>query len=108
MTHNQKNMPSQFDPDNFSALQDFLGGYLHEDFVEEYGSAKEALETFLSDASGDEIQNVKEEWERFRTLLKDLPFAETQAALHRLGAAWQPESPSEISALDEILSKAQP
>ena len=107
MTHHEKDA-LQFDPDNFSALQDFLGGYLHEDFAEEYASSAEALRSFLSDASGDEIQNVKEEWERFRALLKNRPFAESQAALHRLGAAWQPANPAELATLDEILSKAQP
>jgi hypothetical protein len=108
MRHSEKNKQPQFDPDNFSALQDFFGGYLHEDFAEEYGSATEALQTFLSDASGDEIQNVKEEWVRFRALLKDRTFSESQAALNRLGAAWQPANPAELAILDEILSKAQP
>ena len=37
--------------------------------------------------------------------LKDQPLAETQAALHRLGAAWQPVNESELKALDEILAK---
>ena len=106
MTHEQKGRGLQFDPENFSSLRDFLGGYLHEDFAEEYGSAAEALQTFLSDASGDEIQNVKEEWQRFREVLKDQPFAESQAALHRLGAAWQPINPGELAALDEVLSRA--
>jgi hypothetical protein len=106
MTHEGKNKKARFDPDNFSALQDFLGGYLHEDFAEEYGSAEEALRTFLSDASGDEIQNVKEEWQRFRELLKDLPFVESQSALYRLGAAWQPANAAELAAMDEILSRA--
>ena len=106
MTHEKKNFKLQFEPENFSALQDLFGGYLHEDFVEEYGSAAEALQAFLSDASGDEIQNVKEEWQRFRGILKDRPFEETQAALHRLGAAWQPADPPELEALDEILSRA--
>jgi hypothetical protein len=90
MTHEEKNKKALFDPDDYSALQDFLGGYLHEDFIEEYGSAAEALRTFLSDASGDEIQNVKEEWQRFRAFLEDRPFSESQSALYRLGAAWQP------------------
>jgi hypothetical protein len=107
MMHEEKHEKAAFEPDNFSALQDFFGGYLHQDFVEEYGSAAEALKTFLADASGDEIQNVKEEWLRFREMLKDRSFGETQAALHRLGAAWQPENPPEINALDEILSQAQ-
>ncbi len=107
MMHEEKNKAAHFDPDNFSALQDFFGGYLHEDFVEEYGSAAEALQAFLSDASGDEIQNVKEEWQRFRDALKDRPFGERQAALRRLGAAWQPEDDAELAALDEILSRAQ-
>jgi hypothetical protein len=106
MTHEEKHSKPLFDAENFSALQDFFGGYLHEDFVEEYGSATEALQTFLSDASGDEIQNTKEEWQRFRAILREHPFAETQAALHRLGAAWQPVNPAEIAALDEILSRA--
>ncbi len=106
MTHEAKNKSSHFDPDDFSVLQDLFGGYLHEDFVEEYGTATEALRTFLSDASGDEIQNVKEEWHRFRTLLNHRPFEESQAALRRLGAAWQPANPVELAALDEILSRA--
>jgi hypothetical protein len=106
MTHEEKNKNVHFDPESFSALQDFFGGYLHEDFVEEYGSAAEALKTFLSDASGDEIQNVQEEWQRFRAVLNDRPFTELQAALRRLGAAWQPVNPAEINALDEILSQA--
>ncbi len=104
MMHKAKTL--HFDPDDFSALQDFFGGYLHEDFAEEYGSAAEALKTFLSDASGDEIQNVREEWQRFRALLKSRPFAESQSALHRLGAAWQPSNSAELAALDEILSRA--
>ncbi len=106
MTHEEKHKEPHFEPENFSALQDFLGGYLHEDFMEEYGSAAEALQAFLSDASGDEIQNVKEEWQRFRMALKDQPFTESQVALRRLGAAWQPANSAEINALDEILSRA--
>lgn len=106
MTHANKQSKPVFDPDEFSALQDFFGGYLHEDFSEEYGSASEALQAFLSDASGDEIQNVKEEWQRFRTLVKDRPLGEIQAALRRLGAAWQPVDSGDMAALDEILSRA--
>ena len=106
MMHQDRHTKRLFDPDEFPALQDFLGGYLHEDFSEEYGSAPEALEAFLSDASGDEIQNVKEEWQRFRILLKDRPFEETQAALRRLGAAWLPVHTRDIDVLDEILSRA--
>lgn len=106
MTHEDKHSKPQFDLDNFPALQDFFGGYLHEDFAEEYGAATKALQTFLFDASGDEIQNVKEEWQRFRDILKDRPFGEMQAALRRLGAAWQPVNPGEVAALDEILARA--
>jgi CdiI immunity protein len=108
MTHEDKEKKPHFEPENFSALQDLLGGYLHEDFAEEYGSAAEAVQTFLLDASGDEIQNVKEEWMRFRAALNDRPFVETLAALRGLGAAWQPETPAEMNELDEILSQAQP
>ena len=44
--HEEKIGNKHFDLDHFSALQDFLGGYLHEDFVEEYGSADGSVENF--------------------------------------------------------------
>ena len=96
-----------FDPNDYPALQEFLPAYLHEDFAEEYESASEAVKEFLAEASGDEIQNVRDEWLRLRKTLGDRSFAEVQSAVRSLGAAWQPSNEAEWKSVDEILSGSQ-
>ena len=104
MKHEEK---KEFDPNDFPALQEFLPAYLHEDFGEEYESAAEAVKEFLAEASGDEIQNVKDEWQRLRRLLAGRSFGEVQSAIRGLGAAWQPADDAEWKSVDEILSSSQ-
>ena len=104
MKHEEK---KEFDPNDYPALQEFLPAYLHEDFAEEYESAREAVKEFLAEASGDEIQNVRDEWLRLGKTLVDRPFAEVQSAMRSLGAAWQPANDAEWKSVDEILSGSQ-
>jgi hypothetical protein len=96
-----------FDPNDYPALQEFLPAYLHEDFAEEYESASEAVKEFLAEASGDEIQNVRDEWQRLRKTLADRPISEVQGAVRSLGAVWQPVNDAEWKSVDEILSGGQ-
>jgi len=96
-----------FDPENFPALLEFLPAYLHEDFVEEYGSATKAFEALAADASGDQIRNVKDDWQALRKALSGKPLDSVQRALTELGSAWQPQSEQELQAVDEILSRAE-
>jgi hypothetical protein len=96
-----------FDPNDYPALQEFLPAYLHEDFAEEYESASEAVKEFLAEASGDEIQNVRDEWLRLRKTLGDRSFSEVQGAVRSLGAAWQPANEAEWKSVGEILSGGQ-
>lgn len=96
-----------FDPNDFPALQDFLPAYLHEDFGEEYDSATEAVKAFLEEASGDQMRDVQEEWQRLRKMLAGRPLGEVQGAMRRLGAAWQPANEAEWKSVDEILSRWQ-
>jgi len=96
-----------FDPNDYPALREFLASYLHEDFAEEYESAGEAVKEFLLEASGDEIQDVRDEWMRLRKVLADRPFIDVHSALSRLGAAWQPANEAEWNSVDEILSGTQ-
>jgi len=105
MTYESENSP--FDPGNFPALLEFLPAYLHQDFREEYDSAAAALKAFLSEASGDEIVDVREEWTRLRKNFTGKPFEEIQAALEQLGSAWLPENEDELKDLDEILTRAE-
>ncbi|HEX8872267.1 MAG TPA: contact-dependent growth inhibition system immunity protein [Candidatus Acidoferrum sp.] len=106
-THSGNGLRSGFDPARFPALRQFLSGYLHQDFAEEYPSAADAAKTFLSEASAAEIGAVREECARFHAALNDRPLGEIQAALARLGAAWYPQSKAEWSAVEQILSGTQ-
>jgi hypothetical protein len=93
-----------FTPANYPALREFLPAYLHQDFAEEYGSAAEAAQAYLADATVDEGEDVKQEWRQLRKIFAEHPFSEFQSALHKLGAAWLPQSEDDLKALDEILS----
>lgn len=95
-----------FDPADYPALREFFPAYLHEDFVDEYGSAIGALKGFLGDASGDEILQAKEEWRNFREAFREKPFPEIQAAIGKLGSAWLPEDEIELKDWDEVFRRA--
>jgi len=105
MTDKQKQ--NHFDPGDFPALLEFFPAYLHEDFGEEYGSAAKAIAALLSDASGDQIYNVRQEWTTLRKHFVGQPLQSLQQALGQLGAAWHPQSDDEVRAVDEILREAE-
>jgi len=107
MKHERGGESKPFDPADYPALREFFPGYLHEDFAEEYGSAREALEGFLADASGDEILQAKEEWRNFREAFRERSLPEMQAAIGKLGSAWRPEKEEELREWDEVFSRAQ-
>jgi CdiI immunity protein len=106
MNH-KKGAKKHFDKADYPALLEFVPAYLHQDFGEEYGSAAEATAAFLADASGDEILQVRKEWQRLHQVLGDHPLGEWQAALRQLGGAWQPQSVQEVQSVSEMLSRAE-
>ena len=61
----------------------------------------------VSDANGDQIRNVKEEWTALRRAFSGKPLPDMQSGLAQLGAAWQPQSEQELQVVDEILSGAE-
>ncbi|HXC48910.1 MAG TPA: hypothetical protein VNU20_11505 [Candidatus Sulfotelmatobacter sp.] len=97
---------NDFDPEDYPALMEFLPAYLHEDFGVEYGSAARAFAALVSDANGDQIRNVKEEWQTLRQVFSGRPWPDLQSGLAQLGTAWRPESEQELQAVDGILSQA--
>jgi len=96
-----------FDAADYPALRDFFPAYLHQDFAQEYGSAAAAVKGFVSDASGDEIVQVREEWKSFRNALRGRPLREIQSAMSALGSAWLPQNEAQFHEIDEILSHAE-
>lgn len=84
----------------FPCLREFFSGYLHEDFVDEYGSAAGAARAFFGDASLEEAATTREEWTRLREILAGVPMAEVHAVLHKLGSAWRPMEPQDLETMD--------
>jgi hypothetical protein len=103
----QEKKANPFDPESYPALTEFLPAYLHEDYEVEYGSAARAFAALVSDANGDQIRNVKEEWHALRQVFSGRPLPDMQNGLVQLGAAWQPQSEQELQAVDEILRQAE-
>ena len=87
----------------FPALREFVSGYLHQDFADEYGSAAEAAKAFCQDASEHEIVAVRKEWNVWRESLKPLPLEEIAMALRKLGAAWRPETTQDLDSVELAL-----
>ena len=83
----------------FPALRDFLSGYLHQDFQDEYESAVGAAKAFCGDASDAEIVAVRNEWNTWRSRLGNAPLTKIASSLRALGSAWQPDR---IEALDQL------
>ena len=99
--------PNHFEPESYPALMEFLPAYLHEDFGVEYGSAARAFAALVSDANGDQVRNVKEEWLELRRAFSGHSLDDLHSGLAQLGAAWQPQSEQELQTVDEILMQAE-
>ncbi len=54
---------------DFPAVRDFLRGYLHQDFEDEYGTIEDATKAFCKDANAQEIRELTKEWGALRTKL---------------------------------------
>ena len=105
MTSDPGEKAAEFFAEDFPALQDFLGAYFHEDFMDEYGSPEAATKQFCEDAAPEEVKQTLQEWRALYATLKGQPIAEWQAALRKLGGAWQVTSVAEIVRVGELLAK---
>lgn len=90
--------------EQFPAFSEFLRGYLHEDFVEEYGSPFQATEAFIGDLSDEELGEVMDEAAELLDVLVTEGFGVVMDILRDLGGAWEPESEAELKKLLTILS----
>lgn len=76
----------------FPALQQFFGGYMHEDFVEEHGSPEGALRAFQADADDDERRRLRAEAKKLLETVEDEELETVRERLTTLGAKWTPRS----------------
>ena len=77
---------------DFPELRRFFGGYMHEDFVQEYGSPTGALAAFEADASPAERRRLHAEAAQLLTLVESQEFSTSRALLSELGCRWAPKS----------------
>ncbi len=86
-------------PDRYPHLQQFAGGYLHEDYVPEHGTAEAARDAYLRDASRDEREAFAREATAFLAAAGEVSWADARAAFARLGGAWSPRSRAALAAV---------
>jgi hypothetical protein len=91
-------------------LAEFSQGYLHQDFLDEYGSVESAASAYLSDASPDEVRQLKSEWVKFLALVREhAPTPSTELSKFRktmveLGSSWRPQALADIDTLTKTFA----
>ena len=80
------------DASDFPELQRVFSGYLHEDFLAEYGTPAAALRAYQDDANNVEAQRFVTEAQQFIDLTARLDFNTVRVLLARLGCRWTPPS----------------
>ena len=84
---------------DFPELQRVFTGYLHEDFLEAYGTPAEALRVFQEDAGDAERERFRHDARRFLDRIAPLDFKDVRALVARLGCRWMPPSRQALVAL---------
>ena len=96
-------MTAGIDPREYAALIRFLRGYLHQDAVIEYGSARGAAQQFRKDADERETAIVHSEFERLLGETSTLSIADLNRTFQQLGSAWHFHSREEVEQILEGL-----
>jgi len=99
-----KHRHTKFESADFSHLREFLRGYLHEDWPDEYGSVGEAVEQLWTHTGTASIARVANEWEKFQQIAGG-QFETTVELLGQLGGAWNPTSQADLDQMGEALAK---
>jgi len=86
-------------PEDFPALAQFFGGYLHQDFLLDHESAPAAARSFRADASPEEARAVDDELDRLLAMTERWTVTQIRRFLKALGAAWLPSSRADLEAL---------
>jgi len=90
--------------EEFPELSAFVRGYLHEDYLVEYGSAEAARDVFLADASAEERRALADECRTFLATVVGQPVSVVRRILtHDLGCAWRPNRTTDVVAVLEPL-----
>lgn len=83
-----------------------LDGYLHQDFVVEYGNAESATHAFVRDATVAEVTRARAELDAFIQAAEQETRQEWLRRLRREGGAWRPRSLAALRNVAEVLHEA--
>ena len=87
----------------YPALRQFLRGYLHQDWQDEYDSPAEAAQQFCEDADPVERKQVAHEWLDFCNHTKNLSLPAIAGLLSdKLGSSWHAKSSSDLETISTI------
>jgi contact-dependent growth inhibition (CDI) system CdiI-like immunity protein len=95
---------SKFTSADYSDLREFLRGYLHEDWPDEYGSVGEAVEKFWLDTGTASVARVAQQWQALQQISGG-KLRKTMELLDQLGGAWNPSSQKDLEEMGEALAK---
>lgn len=88
-------------------LASLAGGYLHQDFTAEYGSAPKAVQARLTEMRVDEARELSAEWRRFLNLTHGMdPQARARVLRELAGGAWAPGDEREFELVSALLMDA--
>ena len=88
---------------DFPELRRFFEGYMHEDFVHEYGTPEGALRAYEADANEPERRRLRADATKMLAAVEAGGLADARSLLADLGAKWSPRS---LAALKKWLAAA--
>ncbi len=94
----------------FPRLAEFCQGYLHQDFVDEYGSVQSAASTYLTDANPNQVRQLRSEWKKFLAMVRkhattpSTQLSSFRKAMVELGSSWRPQTLADIDTLTKIFA----
>jgi hypothetical protein len=88
---------------DFPELRRFFEGYMHEDFVHEYGTPEGALRAYEADAKEPERRRLRSDATRMLAAVEAGTLSDARTLLSQLGARWSPRS---LAALKKWLTAA--
>ena len=100
---NPRDPKPTIEPSEYSALRNFLLGYLHQDVAAVHGTPLQAAKSFRRDADERETTIVHAELERLLAKTNHLPDSELSRVLESLGSSWQFRSRLEVEQLRDAL-----
>jgi hypothetical protein len=93
--------------DELPSLAAFLGGYLHEEWQLDFGSAAEAAYAFVGEADLDDVEELAADWTVLIEATHDLDLAAVNRLLReRFRSGWHLTAKDELQAVAQELERA--